>query len=66
MFSAAHDPLDPRHGTWKAQADYTAVLDKDGLKGARIGLPSDPADPSNDVYYGKLSPALGAGDDRGG
>ena len=36
--------------------DYTAVLDKDGLKGARVGLPSDPADPANDVYYGELSP----------
>lgn len=34
--------------------DYTAGLDKDGLKGARIGLPSDPGDPGNDVYYGKL------------
>jgi amidase len=37
-------------------ADYTSVLDKDGLRGARIGIPSDPADPANDVYYGPLRP----------
>ena len=34
-------------------ADYTAALDDDGLSGARIGVPSDPADPENDVYYGR-------------
>ena len=34
--------------------DYIGVLDPDGLKGARIGVPSDPSDPGNDVYYGKL------------
>ena len=34
--------------------DYTAELDKDGLKGARIGVPSDPDDPLNDAYFGKL------------
>ena len=27
---------------------------QDGLKGARIGVPSDPADPLNDPYYGTL------------
>jgi amidase len=53
---AAHDPLDPATQHLQRPADYTAVLDKDGLKGARIGLPSDPADPANDVYYGKLPP----------
>jgi amidase len=26
------------------------------MKGARIGVPSDPADPLNDCYYGKLLP----------
>jgi amidase len=26
------------------------------MKGARIGVPSDPADPLNDCYYGKLPP----------
>jgi amidase len=52
---AARDPADPATRNLQRPADYTAVLDKDGLKGARIGLPSDPADPANDVYYGKLS-----------
>ncbi len=53
---AARDPLDPPTRRLQRPADYTAVLDKDGLKGARIGLPSDPADKANDFYYGKLSP----------
>jgi amidase len=52
---AAHDPLDPATQHLQRPTDYTAVLDKDGLKGARIGLPSDSSDPANDVYYGKLS-----------
>jgi amidase len=52
---AARDPADPATRNLQRPADYTAVLDKDGLKGARIGVPSDPADPANDVYYGKLS-----------
>jgi len=34
--------------------DYTAFLDKDGLRGARIGVPSDTSDVANDVYYGPL------------
>ena len=37
-------------------ADYTSVLDRDGLKGARIGVPSDPSDPANDFYYAPLPP----------
>jgi amidase len=53
---AAHDPLDPATKYLQRPADYTANLDNDGLKGARIGLPSDPSDPANDFYYGKLSP----------
>jgi amidase len=53
---AARDPLDPPTRRLQRPADYTAVLDKHGLKGTRIGLPSDPADPANDVYYGKLNP----------
>ena len=53
---AARDPLDPMTRRLQRPADYTAVLDKHGLTGARIGLPSDPADPANDVYYGKLTP----------
>jgi amidase len=47
---AARDPLDPSTRRLQRPADFTAVLDKDGLKGARIGLPSDPADPAHDVY----------------
>jgi amidase len=53
---AAPDPADPATAGIKRPPDYTAVLDPDGLKGARIGVPSDPADPGNDVYYGKLGP----------
>jgi amidase len=53
---AARDPLDPTTQNLQRPADYTAGLDKDGLKGARIGVPSDPADPGNDVYMGKLPP----------
>jgi amidase len=41
-------------------ADYTSFLDKDGLRGARIGIPSDPFDPANDVYYGSLPPRAAA------
>jgi amidase len=49
---AARDKLDPPTRRLQRPADYTAVLDKHGLKGARIGLPRDPAEPANDVYYG--------------
>jgi amidase len=40
--------------------DYTSFLDQDGLRGARIGIPSDPSDPANDVFYGSLSPRAAA------
>ena len=53
---AARDPLDPATQQLQRPNDYTAGLDKDGLKGARIGVPSDPDDPLNDVYFGKLPP----------
>ena len=53
---AAPDPLDPATAHIKRPADYTAVLDANGLKGAHIGVPSDPSDPANDTYYGKLGP----------
>jgi amidase len=53
---AAADPLDPATASLRRRADYTSGLDKDGLKGARIGVPSDPSDPGNDVYYGPLPP----------
>jgi amidase len=52
---AARDPLDPATRKLQRPADYTSVLDAGGLKGARIGVPSDPSDPGNDVYMGKLS-----------
>jgi amidase len=52
---AAVDPLDKATARQKRPDDYLDHLDKDGLKGARIGVPSDPSDPGNDVYYGPLS-----------
>jgi amidase len=57
---AERDSLDPATKPLQRPADYTAGLDKDGLKGARIGLPSDSADPGNDVYMGKLPPRAAA------
>lgn len=53
---AAEDPLDPATQRQRRPADYTADLGIDAMKGARIGVPSDPADPLNDCYYGKLAP----------
>ncbi len=53
---AAKDPLDPVTLRQRRPADYTAGLASDAMKGARIGVPSDPADPLNDPYYGKLPP----------
>jgi amidase len=57
---AAADPSDPATEALQRPADYTSVLDKDGLKGARIGVPSDPSDPANDFYYGPLTPRTAA------
>jgi amidase len=57
---AATDPLDEATRDLKRPADYTSVLDKDGLRGARIAIPSDPKDPANDVYYGALPPRAAA------
>ena len=57
---AATDPMDPATEMLQRPVDYTSVLDKDGLKGSRIGIPSDPADPANDVYYGPLPPRAAA------
>jgi amidase len=51
---AARDPADPATQHLQRPNDYTTDLDKDGLKGARIGVPSDPDDPLNDFYMGKL------------
>jgi amidase len=52
---AARDPDDPATHLLQRPEDYTASLDRDGLKGARIGVPSDSADPLNDPFFGPLS-----------
>ncbi len=57
---AARDPQDAATRHLQRPDDYTSVLDADGLRGARIGVPSDPSDPGNDVYYGKLGPRASA------
>ena len=51
---AAPDPRDKATSGLQRPEDYTSVLDPDGLRGARIGVPSDASDPGNDVYYGRL------------
>ena len=55
---AGPDRRDPvtRAGRGHIPADYTAGLDADGLKGVRIGVPSDPGDPENDAYWTQLEP----------
>ena len=57
---AARDPDDEATSELQRPADYTACLDADGLRGARIGVPGDPSDPGNDVYYGRLGLAAHA------
>jgi amidase len=57
---AARDPRDPATKHLQRPADYTKFLDPNGLRGARIGVPSDPADPGNDVYYKPLRPPQAA------
>ncbi len=52
---AVADPQDDATRELQRPADYTAALDKDGLRGARIGIPTNPADPANDIYYGALT-----------
>jgi len=53
---AGPDPRDPATLPLKRPPDYTKFLDENGLKGARIGVPSDPSDPANDFYYRSISP----------
>jgi amidase len=53
---AARDPTDFATRNLQRPADYTASLKADGLRGSRIGVPSDPSDPANDVYYSSLPP----------
>ncbi len=57
---AGPDPADPATAHSPAGIDYTKYLDAGALRGKRIGVPSDPADPPNDVYYGPLSPRAAA------
>ena len=57
---AAPDPRDPATLAQQRPADYTAFLDPDGLRGTRIGVPGDPSDPGNDVYFGRLGLAASA------
>jgi amidase len=57
---AAADPLDPATAELRRPASYLGALDADGLRGARIGVPSDAADPANDAYYGPLPPPAAA------
>ena len=57
---AGPDAADPATLAQRRPADYTAGLDRDGLKGTRIGVPSDPADPANDAFFGRLGPAASA------
>ena len=63
---AERDPLDAATKLLQRPADYTDGLDKDGLKGARIGLPSDSADPRQRRLHGQAVAArrdgAGAGD----
>ena len=61
---AAPDPLDPATRDLHRPPDYTSVLDPNGLRGARIGVPSDPSDPGNDVFYGSLPRRIAAVMDR--
>src|SRR5918998_2731353 len=49
---AAPDPRDPATLAQQRPADYTKFLDPDGPRGARVGVPSAPSDPGNDVYFG--------------
>lgn len=53
----AQTGTDSVSGQPKRPTDYTAGLNKSGLQGVRIGVPSDPNDPANDVFYGPLAPS---------
>lgn len=57
---AAPDPLDPATQQQQRPADYTHFLDAGGLKGARLGVPSDPSDAGDDAFYRPLSPPAAA------
>lgn len=53
---AAPDERDPKTARQKRPASFLAGLDRGALKGARIGLPADPAH-DNDPWFGTLSPS---------
>nr|WP_246251269.1 amidase family protein [Bradyrhizobium cajani] len=53
---AAKDPRDAATERQRRPADYTADFTHDAMKGTRIGVPSAPADPLNDPFYGRLPP----------
>lgn len=53
---AAPDPRDPKTLKQKRPESFVAALDRDALKGARIGVPADPGH-NNDPWYGSLSPS---------
>lgn len=53
---AAPDPRDEKTLKQKRPESFMASLDRDALKGARIGIPSDPGR-NNDPWYGPLSPS---------
>jgi amidase len=53
---AAPDPRDAKTLKQKRPESFLAGLDPDALKGARIGVPSDPGH-NNDPWYGTLSPS---------
>jgi amidase len=57
---AVRDPRDPATRQMQRPTDYTKFLDPNGLRGARIGVPSDPSDPGNDSYYKPLRPPQAA------
>jgi amidase len=50
------DPDDPATSAAakRGRTDYTRYLKEDALEGARIGIPRDSADKTNNVYYGQL------------
>ena len=57
---AAQDPLDPATQRQRRPADYTADLAPDAMKGARIGVPSDPADPAERLLLRQAAAASAA------
>jgi amidase len=57
---AAPDSRDPATLAQRRPLDYAGLLDADGLKGTRIGVPGDPRDPANDAFFGRLGASAAA------